>query len=159
MQGWARVMRGEEKKGIEQICQGLAAYRDSEAEEVLPYFLALLAESYGRVGETTLGLATVEEALAIVERHTASHYAAELHRLKGELLLLQAAEHDAEAEACFQRAISLELRAALSVSRLWQRQGKAANARCLLASIYDWFSEGFDTPDLKAAEMLLRALK
>ncbi len=168
VQGEARVMRGEEKKGIEQLCQGLAAYRDSEAEEVLPYFLALLAESYGRVGETTLRLATVEEALAIVERHTASHYAAELHRLKGELLLLQAAEHGAEAEACFQRAldiarlqraISLELRAALSVSRLWQRQGKAANARCLLASIYDWFSEGFDTPDLKAAEMLLRALK
>ncbi|PON11484.1 hypothetical protein C2W62_44620 [Candidatus Entotheonella serta] len=97
-------MQGEEKKGIEQICQGLDTYRDSGADD-LPYLLALLAELHRRVGDATAGIAAVNKALAIVDRHTASHYTAELHRLKGELLLALSLDHQREAEACFHRAL------------------------------------------------------
>ena len=94
-------------------------------------------------------------------------YEAELHRIKGELLLQQAVPDAPQAEACFQHALavarrqqakSLELRAAMSLSRLWQRQGKQAEACALLAPIYGWFTEGFDTPDLREAKVLLEAL-
>jgi predicted ATPase len=92
---------------------------------------------------------------------------AELYRIKGELLLGQTVPDEEEAESCFQKAIevarsqtakSLELRAAMSLSRLWQRQGKMPEARQLLTDIYGWFTEGFDTADLKAAKALLEEL-
>ena len=92
---------------------------------------------------------------------------AELYRLKGELLLTRSSEHQAEAETCFQQALdvarrqqakSLELRAAMSLARLWQQQGKRAEAHELLAPIYGWFTEGFDTADLQEAKALLEAL-
>ena len=95
------------------------------------------------------------------------NYAAELYRLKGEFLLLRAAEHPSVAEACFHQALDiarrqhakgLELRAAMSLTRLWQQQGKRTAARELLAPIYDWFTEGFDTADLQEARALLEAL-
>jgi predicted ATPase len=91
-----------------------------------------------------------------------------LYRVKGELLLRRSAEHQAEAESCFRQALeiarrqgakSLELRAAMSLSRLWQRQGKRAEARQLLAEVYGWFTEGFDTPDLQEAKVLLEELR
>ena len=96
-----------------------------------------------------------------------SQGAAELYRLKGELLLTRSAEHHAEAETCFyqaseiarrQQAKSLELRAATSLACLWQRQGKRPEARALLAPVYGWFTEGFDTADLQEAQALLAAL-
>ena len=102
-----------------------------------------------------------EEALAVSRRN------AEWYRLKGELLLRRSAEHHAEAESCFCQAIeiarsqgakSLELRAVMSLSRLWQRQGKRDQARELLAPIYGWFTEGFDTADLQDARALLDEL-
>jgi predicted ATPase len=106
----------------------------------------------------------MDEALGPAHTHEERHYEAELHRLKGELLFARAAEHDAQAEACFQQARavarcqqakSLELRPAMSLARLWQRQGKRAEARALLAPIYGWFTQGFDTADLQEAQALL----
>ena len=107
------------------------------------------------------GLRVAEEALAV------SRTRAELYRLKGKLLLRRSAEHHAEAERCFRQALdlaqrqgakSLELRAAMSLSRLWQRQGKGAEAHELLAPVYGWFTEGFDTADLQEAKALLEEL-
>jgi predicted ATPase len=120
-------------------------------------------------------LAALEEALTLVEQTGEQYYAAELHRQQGELLLLRAAQRHLaqgsreqhEAEACFQQALdvarhqqakSLELRAAMSLARLWQHQGKRVEAHALLASIYGWFTEGFDTADLQEARALLESL-
>ena len=131
-----------------------------------PYHLLLLADAYGKVGQAAQGLHLVVEALGAVGSTGERAFEAELYRLKGELLLMQG-EAETEGEACFQRAIevarrqsakSLELRAAMSLSHLWQQQGKRKNARELLAEVYDWFTEGFDTADLKEAKALLDEL-
>ena len=107
------------------------------------------------------------EAVAAAHNVGERWYEAERHRLKGDLLLALSADHQAEAEACFQQALAVarhqqakswELRAAMSLSRLWQRQGKRAAARELLAPIYGWFTEGFDTADLQEAKALLEEL-
>src|SRR5262245_4793013 len=136
-------------------------------QAVLPYHLALLAEAYGKAGQGAEGLRVLAEALTMVNSTGERNYEAELYRLKGELLLQQATEGDSEAETCFRQALdiarqqqakSLELRAAMSLSRLWQRQGKHAEAHELLAPIYGWFTEGFDTADLQEAKGLLKAL-
>ena len=119
------------------------------------------------MGQPEAGLAALSEALALVEKTGERYYEAELHRLKGELLLQHAAPEVSHAEACFQQALdvarrqqakSWELRAATSLSRLWQQQGKRAEAHALLAPIYGWFTEGFDTADLQEAKALLEAL-
>ncbi len=172
LRGWALAEQGQGEEGIAQIRQGLTAYGVTGAELMRPYFLALLAEAYSRVSQITAGLTALAEALAIVERTGECTYEAELYRLKGELTLQsQIASrklHVAEAEACFLTAIeiarkqsakSLELRAVMSLARLWQQQGKKAEARKLVADIYDWFTEGFDTIDLKEAKALLDALE
>ena len=126
----------------------------------------LLAEAYGEVGQTEAGLTVLAEALAVVDNTGERYWEAELYRLKGELLLRRASPTE-EVEAWFQQALdvarhqqakSLELRAAMSLSRLWQQQGKRAEARELLAPIYGWFTEGFDTADLQEAKALLEAL-
>jgi predicted ATPase len=150
-----------------QMHQGMAAFRATGAKTLRPYFLALLAAASAQVGQREAGLTLLAEALAVVDDTGERRWAAELYRLKGELLLTRAAEHDTEAETCFQQALdvarrqqakSWELRAALSLSRLWQRQGKRDDARELLAPIYGWFTEGFDTADLQEAKALLEAL-
>src|SRR5262245_14279828 len=159
LRGWALVEQGQGEAGLTQICQGLAALR-ATGYETGPYLIGLAA-AYGRVGQLEEGLRVAEEALAV------SRGDAALYRLKGELLLRHSAEHQAEAESCFRQALeiarhqgakSLELRAAMSLARLWQQQGKRAEARELLAPIYGWFTEGFDTADLVDAQMLLSAL-
>jgi predicted ATPase len=132
------------------------------------YFLALLAEAYGVAGQTEEGLTVLAEALTVVDRTGERFYEAELYRLKGELTLQSSIEslefRVKEAAACFQKAIdiarqqqakSLELRAVMSLSRLWQQQGKKAEAHELLAGVYGWFTEGFDTKDLQEAKALL----
>ena len=143
------------------------AWHATEAEILRPYFLAFLAEAYGTLGEPEAGLAVLTEALTLIETTGERWYEAELHRLKGALLLQQSSDNQAEAESCFhhalaiaqnQQAKSLELRAATSLARLWQRQGKIQEARDLLAPIYNWFTEGFDTLDLKDAKALLDEL-
>jgi predicted ATPase len=119
------------------------------------------------VGQTAEGLEAVTEALATVAKSGVRWWEAELHRLKGELLLQRSVAPPEEAEACFQQALdiarrqqakSLELRAAMSLSRLWQRQGKRDAARQVLAEVYGWFTEGFDTADLQEAKVLLEEL-
>jgi predicted ATPase len=169
MRGWALAAQGQGAEGMAQMRQGMAAYGTIGAVSARPYFLTLLAEACGSIGQTTEGLSLLAEALATVDRTEECGWEAELHRLKGEILLAQAGESQKvqEAEACFQQALavarhqqakSLELRAAMSLSRLWQQQGKRAEARELLAPIYSWFTEGFDTPDLQEARALLEKL-
>ncbi len=130
-------------------------------------FLGLFAAVCGRAGRIEEGLDALAEALNLVEETGERRWEAELYRLKGELLLIRSAKNRAEAEACFDQAIeiacrqsvkSLELRSATSLARLWQAAGKTAEAHELLAPVYDWFTEGFDTADLKEAKALLEAL-
>jgi len=132
-----------------------------------PYFLSLLAEAYEESGEIRDGLCIVDDALAMMNDTGERWWAAELYRLKGQLLLRQEDPDEQQAVACFyealkiahcQRAKSLELRAALNLIHLWQQQGKRDQARQLLAPIYGWFTEGFDTADLQEAKALLEAL-
>jgi predicted ATPase len=162
--GWALAKQGQGEEGIAQMGQGLAAWRATGAEIGRTYYLALLAEAYGKVGQAEEGLSALAEALALVDQSGERWWEAELYRLKGELLLARSTENQTEAEACFHQALdvarhqqakSLELRAAMSLSRLWQQQGKQAEARALLAPIYGWFTEGFDTADLQEAKVLL----
>src|SRR5262249_40951562 len=150
-----------------QMCQGLSTLRATGAEKQRTYFLALLAEGYRGTGEVQEGLRVLAEALAAAHHSGERYCEAELHRLKGELLLLQSTDHHAEAEACFHQALdvarhqqakSLELRAATSLARLWQQQGKHQAAHDLLAPVYHWFTEGFDTADLIDAKVLLDEL-
>jgi predicted ATPase len=166
MLGWAQVAQGQDKEGLAQMRHGLAALRATGASLRLPYYLALLAEACGQTGEVAEGLALLAEALAHAHHTGEAWMEAELHRLKGELLLALSIDHQAEAEGCLrqslavasrQQAKSLELRAALSLARLWQQQGKRAAAYALLAPIYGWFTEGFDTADLQEAKALLEA--
>jgi predicted ATPase len=167
MRGWALAMQGQGEEGIAHLHQGLAALRAAGAELSRSRDLALLAEAYGKVGQTEAGLTVLAEALAVVDKTGERYWEAELHRLKGELLLGLSTDNTTEAEACFQQALdvarrqeakSLELRAAMSLSRLWQQQGKQAEARALLAPIYGWFTEGYDTADLQQAKALLEEL-
>ena len=131
-----------------------------------PHYLALLAGMQGKAGQTEEGLRVVDEALALVERTEERFYEAGLYRLQGELTLQQSQEAE-DPEACFHKAIEIakkqqakswELRAATSLARLWQGQGKRAEAHDLLAPVYNWFTEGFETADLKDAKVLLREL-
>jgi predicted ATPase len=182
--GWVLVEQGDIGEGIAKIHQGLETLRLHKVELGRHTDLAMLAQAYGRAHQAKEGLRVLDEALELACNNAERFYEAELYRLKGEFLLQSSAEglesavspaHSAlctppgeEAEACFRQALSLarhqsakslELRAVMSVSRLWQRQGKQAAARQMLAEIYSWFTEGFDTPDLQEAKALLAALQ
>jgi predicted ATPase len=165
--GWALAEQGQVAEGIAQIRQGFAGWRATGAGTVWPLFLAVLAEACGKAGQTDEGLHALEEALEAIQTKEERLYEAEVYRLKGELLLQQSAAQQREADECFQQALALahrqqakswKLRAAKSLARLWQRQGKRAEARDLLAPIYGWFTEGFDTADLQEAKKLLEQL-
>jgi predicted ATPase len=174
LQGWELTRVGQAAEGIAQIRAGLAALRTMGAEILRPYLLSLLAEACVRDGQIEPGLDALEEALTTAENHAERFYEAELHRLQGEVLLRKfvgptgLSPLQTQPEAAFQTALdmarrqearSLELRAAVSLSRLWQRQDKQQQARQLLADIYNWFTEGFDTADLQEARALLDTLK
>jgi predicted ATPase len=168
LHGWALAQQGQAQAGIEQIHQGLTAYRATGAEINQPYFLALLAEAHGILEEPEAGLTVLTEALRLVDTTGVRWYEPELYRLKGELLLQLSSDNQVEAETCFhhaldiarhQQAKSFELRTATSLARLWQQQGKRQDAYDLLAPIYVWFTEGFDTADLQDAKALLEALQ
>ena len=174
LRGWALVKQGQgREEGIVQIRQGLAVYQATGAELGWPWFLAMMAEAYGKGRQTEEGLTVLAEALAAVDNSGERWREAELYRLKGELTLAQSSVQSLrssvqkEAEECFLRAIeiarhqsakSLELRAVTSLSRLWQRQGKQEEACQILTEIYGWFTEGFDTADLQEAKALLEEL-
>ena len=177
LQGWALAEQRQGEKGIAQIRQSLTAWRTVGRAGMQTYALVLLAEAYGRVGQVEEGLRTLAEALAVVNKTGERWYEAELYRLKGELSLKsrqvktspesEVRSPESEAEECFWKAIeiarqqqakSLELRAVMSLSRLWQQQGRQEEARQRLAEIYGWFTEGFDTMDLQEAKALLEEL-
>jgi len=183
LRGWALAEQGQEEEGIAQVRWGMAAWQDAGAEVGRTHYLALLVEAYGKAGQAEKGLAALADALALVEKTGDRRWEAEVYRLKGQLTLQKWAvisgqfsvtdprpllsDPQGEAEACFLKAIevacrqqakSLELRAVMSLSRLWQQQGKKDEARHLLAEIYNWFTEGFDTADLQEAKALLESL-
>jgi predicted ATPase len=176
LRGWSLAAQGELKEGIIQMRQGIAAWQATGADAPRSWYLAPLGEIYGKAGQTMEGLGVVNEALAAITTTGEHAWEAELHRLKGELLVQESSNHKAkvkrktllEAErwlcraldiASSQQAKSLELRAAVSLSRLWQQQGKRAEARQLLTEVYGWFTEGFDTADLQEAKALLGELE
>jgi class 3 adenylate cyclase/predicted ATPase len=161
--GWLVVEQGESAEGLAQIRQSMSAA--AAASPFQDMYVSLLAEATRRAGHPEEGLVAVTAALA--RSRGKGFYEAELRRLQGELQLAQGATAEDDAERCFQEALalaaqqsakSLELRAAMGLARLWQRQGKREPARQALAAVYDWFSEGFDTRDLREARALLDEL-
>jgi predicted ATPase len=167
LRGGTLAEQGQESEGMAQMREGLAVFQATGAEVARPYFLSLLAEVDGKGEQAEERLSILDQALAAAQKTGERWCEAELYRRQGELLLAHSTEHDAEAEACFHRALdvarrqlakSLELRAALSLNRLWQRQGKRAEARQLLGPIYGWFTEGLDTADLQEAGAVLEEL-
>jgi predicted ATPase len=167
LRGWAWFEEGRREEGIEQMRQGLADLRATGAELWRPSFLALLAEAYGRTGRPEEGLDALDEALTMVSKNSERAHEAELHRLRGELLRSSGTKDEPKVEAAFQEALgiarqqaakSLELRAAVSLARFWADHGQASEARDLLAGVYGWFTDGFDTADLSGAKALLEEL-
>jgi class 3 adenylate cyclase/predicted ATPase len=167
LRGWALAMQGQSEEGMAQIRQGIAAWQAAGAAIAVPFFYTMLAEVADHLGHTEDGIRTLAEAYTLVEQHEERLWEAEVYRLRGVLLLRQPGTPQAEAETWLQRALdvahrqeakALELRAAMSLARLWQQQGKRPEAHQLLAGIYGWFTEGFDTPDLKEAKTLLAEL-
>jgi class 3 adenylate cyclase/predicted ATPase len=167
LRGWALAMQGQGEAGLAQVRQGIAAFRATGAALNVPYLCTLLADVCDHLGHPADGLQVLAEAHTLVEQNDERWWEAEVSRLRGVLLLRQMGPQQAEAEAWLQRALdvarrqqakALELRAAMSLSRLWQQQGKQDEARALLGPIYGWFTEGFDTADLQEAKALLEEL-
>jgi predicted ATPase len=165
--GGALAMQGQGEVDLTQMRQGMAAVLTTGQGLAQPLCLVLLAEAAGHAGQVNEGLRLLAETLRALEASGRGDLLAEAYRLQGAFLLRQAVSDAAQAEACFQQALTIarrqqakswELRAAMSLSRLWQQQGKRAEASELLAPVYGWFTEGFDTADLQEAKALLEAL-
>jgi len=166
-QGWVMTQRRPDGAAVEHIRDGLAAARAAGSRFHEPFVLGLLAEALGLTGEIEAGLEVIAEALASAEASGARGNDAELHRLRGELLGRLPSPDRTEIETCFRTALCVareqgtrgfELRAAVGLGGLLSERGRHDEARRLLAPIYGWFAEGFDTPDLKEAKALLKAL-
>jgi predicted ATPase len=166
LRGWAQAEQGVWAGGIALLRRGMTDWVATGSESNRTYFLALLAEALGKGGQVDEGLGVLAEALALGERTGESFHEAELYRLKGEFLLRQGVATGAlpGAEACFRQALavarrqqakSLELRATISLARLYRQQDRLAEAQPLLAECYGWFTEGFETHDLQEAKELL----
>jgi predicted ATPase/class 3 adenylate cyclase len=164
---WAEAAAGDVADGIARMRNGLAAKRATGAELKVPYYLGLLATACARIGQSAEALSLIDDALDRVAKTGERWFEAELHRRKGEVLLSLRERRQAAAETSFRLALAVaqdqraklwELRAAMSLARLWRDQGKRARARDLLAPIYGWFTEGFDTADLRDAKALLDGL-
>ncbi len=167
LRGWALAMQGQGEEGTAQVREGIAAFRATGAVILVPYLCTVLAEVYDHLGHTEDGLQVLAEAHTLVEQHEERFWEAEICRLRGVLLLKHPVSPQEEAETWLRRALdvarrqeakALELRAAMSLARLWQQQGKRQEAHQLLAEIYGWFTEGFDTADLQEAKALVTAL-
>jgi predicted ATPase len=168
MQGWALAEQGQREEGIAQMHQGLTTLQATGGGLRRPYYLALLAEAYGRTGKVEKGLSLLAEAFAVMQQTEERRWEAQLHGLQGNLLLAHVTADQTTAEASLHQALevarrqqakSLELRAATSLARLWQSQGKRQAAHDLLAPVYHWFTEGFETADLQDAKALLTVLE
>ncbi len=163
---YALAFEQPDEERIERLRGSIAAFKASGARLRLPYYLSLLAQVYGKAGRAGEGLACINEALAEARAHNERWWDAEIHRLRGEFLLMQGADAS-DVEAALLRAISiarsqqarsLELRAVMSLARLWNAQNRPDDARRRLGDMYTWFTEGFETPDLQAARLLLAQL-
>ena len=157
LRGWALAMQGQGEEGMAQVRQGIATWQATGAALFIPCFCTWLAEVADHLGHPEDGLQALAEASTLVEQHEERYWEVEVYRLRGVLLLRQPETPQVEAEVWLQRALdvarrqeakSLELRAAMSLARLWQFQGKGQDAYDLLAPVYGWFTEGFDTADL-----------
>ena len=165
MRGWGLGTGGRSSEGIPLLLQGLTALRATGCNVILPFYLTMLAEVCGKASQPQEGLDRLAEAVTLVGTTQERWAEAEIHRVRGTLLLSLHA--DAAAEDSFRLALTVaqqqsakfwELRAATSLARLWRDQGKRTEARDLLAPVYGWFTEGFDTPVLKDAKALLDEL-
>jgi predicted ATPase len=165
--GWAMVEQGQGREGIALTREGLAAFCTTGADIGRPYFLSLLVESCIKTKCFEEGLTVLEEAQKLADQNENRSHDAELLRLKGELLLERDDSSVTDARNCFERAIEIarsksarsqELLATTSLARLLAKQGNRIEARTILAEIYNWFTEGFDTADLKDAKALLDEL-
>lgn len=158
-------MVGRVQEGIALMLQGVEGNETSHVRCYLPWTLCFIAEGQAKLGQAEEGLATLARAFALVEETGERHWEAELYRLEAQLLLVQGDEEGAQASlekalqiARRQSARSLELRAAVDLARLWRNQSKTIEARRVLAEVYNWFTEGFDTPDLIEARELLEEI-
>lgn len=159
--------QGLHNEALPELRKGLNAYRAMGAELALPFYFSTIAEASHRSGLPQEALDSVSEGLRFAEKNEDLFQEAELHRQRGELLLAAPSPNATEAEACFHKSIEIarrqqsrawELRATVSLARLWLTQGKRDGARDALAAVYDAYTEGFTTPDLVAAEELLGQL-
>jgi predicted ATPase len=166
-QGCVSALTGNSQSAINIITSGVSAYRSTEATAHLPVYLTHLARAYADGGRFDDARRCIGEAMTAVETTGETLYAAEVNRIAGQIALTSSEPDAAKAETYFERALTVarqqqarswELRAAMSVARLWRGQGKGDEARNLLAPVYDWFTEGFDTRDLKEAKALLDLL-
>jgi predicted ATPase len=167
LKGWALAEVGRADEGVDQIDEAITALSAARAGLFLTINLATLAESCARAGRISEGLKAVAEALDLVRQTGESFWGAEIYRLRGELLLAQHNSNFADARNSLETAIHIarkqgakspELRATMSLARLLAKQGRREEARSTLAEIYNWFTEGFDTADLKDARALLDQL-
>lgn len=167
MGGWAMAMQNQEVEGIPLIREGLAGYLATGTRHQYGYYLGLLAEALGQTGRREEALEALSEALDLAKQNNERYFESELYRLSGESLLKTGMVSAPEAEQCFHKAIQiarqqhgkfLELRAVMSLARLWKELDKTGDAHQLLDRVYGWFTEGFDTPDLKDARALLEEL-
>jgi class 3 adenylate cyclase/predicted ATPase len=168
LRGWVQAIHDQGEEGMAQVCQGIASVRAAGTAATVPYLYTVLTDVCAHLGYMKDGLQALAEAHTLVEQHEERFWEAEIHRLRGVLLLRQTMPQPEEAETWLQRALdvarrqeakSLELRAAMSLARLWQQQGKRTAAHDLLAPVYGWFTEGFDTADLREARAVLDALE
>ena len=167
LQGWSLCLQGQRAEGLARMRTGVMGALATGMKMMRPMFCASLAKAYGQVGQLDEAWQMLSDALDAVEESGQRYYEAETYRFKGELHLREANPDAEQAEASFQRALDIarhqqakswELRAAMSLAQLWRDQGRRAEARDLLAPVYGWFTEGFDTADLRDAKSLLDAL-
>jgi predicted ATPase len=168
MQGDLLALTGEASVAIQKITSGVTAQRSTGATVLIPSYLSSLARAYADLGQFDDARRYIDETMTLVETTKERLFEAEIRRIAGEIALMPPEPDAAKAEAYFERAVavarrqqakSLELRAAMSMAHLWRDQGKVQQARELLAPVYGWFTEGFETRDLKEAKALLETLE
>jgi predicted ATPase len=167
LQGCVLALTGESSNAVQMVAPRIAAYRSTGSTLWIPLHLSHLARAYADLDQFDHAWRCISEAMTAMETTKERWYEADDHRITGEIALMSSAPDEAKAEAYFERALAIaraqkarswELRAAISMARLWRDQGKRQLAHDLLAPVYDWFTEGFDTLDLKEAKALLEQL-
>jgi predicted ATPase len=166
IQGSASALTGKAADAVELLTSAITAYRATGATSRMPYWSSSLASAYAQLGNFTAAWRCIDEAMTFIETTKDKRDEAEAHRIAGEISLKSPKHGVAKAEAYLQSALAVarqqqakswELRAAMSMARLWRDQGKLTEARDLLAPVYNWFTEGFDTLDLKEAKACWRS--